>query len=142
MPTSGDVSHAVDTSVAVAALDQGHAAHLSCRSSVQSTRPALAGHAAFETYSVLTRMPGRLAVDGPTATDLLARVFPSVLVLDQESTVTLLRRLGPLGVTGGAVYDALVGESARVHGAVLLTRDRRAIATYDLVGVDHEFVGP
>lgn len=37
---------------------------------------------------------------------------------------------------------ALVGEAARVHGLTLLTRDRRAVRTYDLLGVHYEMVGP
>jgi predicted nucleic acid-binding protein len=49
--------------------------------------------------------------------------------------------MGPLGITGGAVYDALVGEAARAHGRILLTRDLRARRTYDLMGVDYEIVG-
>ena len=53
---------AVDTSVAVAALDAAHGAHAACRSVVQMRRPCLSGHAAFETFSVLTRRPGQLAV--------------------------------------------------------------------------------
>lgn len=141
VPTSAE-SFAVDTSVAVAALDATHAAHPPCRAAVQARRPALAGHAAFEAHAVLTRLPGPLAVDAPVAGDLLERVFPRVLWLEPDHAIALLRRLGPLGVTGGAVYDALVGEAARWHGATLLTRDRRALRTYDLVGVDHELVGP
>ena len=140
MPTSAE-RYAVDTSVAVAALDGGHAAHPSCRAAVLQYRPGLAGHAAFETFSVLTRMPGSLAVDSPTAADLIARVFPHVHWLDEAAATELLARLGPIGITGGAVYDALVGQAALVNGARLLTRDRRAQRTYDLLGVAYDFVG-
>ncbi|HEX2798109.1 MAG TPA: VapC toxin family PIN domain ribonuclease, partial [Thermoanaerobaculia bacterium] len=41
---------------------------------------------------------------------------------------------------GGAVYDALVAETARHAGATLLTRDRRAIAVYEKIGVTYELV--
>ena len=139
-PTSAD-RFAVDTSVAVAAVDAGHAAHRACRDAVLAHRPALAGHAAFEALSVLTRMPGPLAVDGPTAVEVLTRVFPDVVGLEPAQAVSLLARCGPVGITGGAVYDALVGEAARVSGRRLLTRDQRARRTYDLLGVDHELVG-
>ena len=131
---------AVDTSVAVAALDAGHAAHARCRSVVQQRRPCLSGHAAFETFSVLTRMPGQLVVDGPTAGLIINRVFPDVCWLDHDGATSLLQRLGPVGITGGAVYDALVGEAARANSRRLLTRDQRARRTYDLVGVDYQFV--
>jgi predicted nucleic acid-binding protein len=142
MSAERSTRHAVDTSVAIAAVDAGHAAHAPCRDAVRALHPALAGHAAFETHAVLTRMPAGLAVDAPTAADLLARTFPEVAWLSPAQAVALLRRVGPLGVTGGMVYDALVGEAARAAGLTLLTRDRRALATYDLLGVEYELVGP
>lgn len=132
---------AVDTSVAVAALDAGHLAHGPCLAAVKEHRPALAGHAAFELFSVLTRMPGPLAVDPGDAASVVARVFPEALWLSPADLTALHGRLAPVGMVGGAVYDALVGEAARVHGATLLTRDARARRTYDLLGVAHRFVG-
>lgn len=142
MPTSGDgPTHAADTSVAVPALDAGHAAHAVCLDAVRSLRPALPGHAAFETHSVLTRMPGGLAVDAPAAAALLERVFPHLAWLTPADATALLRRLGPLGVGGGAVYDALVAEAARTNHLTLLTRDRRAVPTYELLGAAYSFVG-
>lgn len=141
MPNSAD-GHAVDTSVAVAALDAGHAAHHACRAAVVEYRPALAGHAAFETYSVLTRMPGPLAVDPPTAADAVRRLYPETCWLDVQQAAALLARCGPIGISGGAIYDALVAEAARIHGRCLLTRDHRARRTYELVGVDYTVVGP
>lgn len=140
MPTVAD-SYAVDTSVAVAALDAAHAAHQACRAVVVEQRPSLAGHAAFETLSVLTRLPGPLAIDAPSAASLIGRVFPNVARLDGDPS-EFVARLGTIGVTGGAVYDALVGEAARTNGLRLLTRDHRARRTYDLLGVDYELVGP
>ena len=143
MPTSAEPPVcAVDTSVAVAALDATHAVHDACLAAVRERRPALAGHAAFEVHAVLTRLPGPLAVAAPVVTQLLQRVFPTVLWLDAAATEDLVRRLGPLGISGGAVYDALVGEAAAQHDAPLLTRDRRAVRTYDLLGVEHELIGP
>ena len=144
MPTSAKPAAqlwAADTSVAIAAVDASHTAHQICRSVVVERRPGLAGHAAFETYSVLTRMPGALAVDSSTASTLLDRLFPVVHWLDADEIQPLLARLGQVGIVGGAVYDALVGEAARTNRCTLLTRDRRAKRTYDLLGVTYEFVG-
>lgn len=140
MPTSADL-FATDTSVAVAALDAAHAAHSECLRIVRGRRPALAGHAAFEVYSVLTRMPGQAAVDAPTAGELIERVFPDRVWLDSEASGRLAARLGTLGIVGGAVYDALVGEAALIHNRTLLTRDLRARRTYDLLGVRYELIG-
>lgn len=141
---SGDAGHrgyAVDTSVAVAALDASHLAHPSCVDAVRTLRPALAGHAAFEVFSVLTRLPGALAVAPGDAASLLARVFDEICWLTPARSGALFERLAPLGITGGAVYDALVAEAARTHDRLLLTRDRRAQRTYDLLGVEHQYVG-
>lgn len=139
MPIDGE-RFAVDTSVAVAALDAAHAAHAECRAVVRALRPGLAGHAAFETFSVLTRRPGQVALDTPTAASVIARAFPVVHWLDDEEAVQLLARCGVAGIAGGAIYDALVGEAARVHGCRLLTRDQRARRTYDQLGVDYQLV--
>ena len=140
MPTNAERC-AVDTSVAIAALDAGHAAHAPCRRAVLTRRPGLAGHAALETLSVLTRMPGPLTVNSPTASQLIVSVFPVIYWLDNAAASALLTQLGDVGVAGGSVYDALVGEAARVHGVRLLTRDLRARRTYDLLGVEYEFIG-
>jgi len=140
MPTNAD-SWAVDSSVAVAALDASHASHAVCRDAVRKHRPALAGHAAFETFSVLTRLPGQLSINAPTAREIIDAVFPSICWIGHDAATSLLQRLGVIGVSGGAVYDALIGEAARVNKRRLLTRDLRARRTYDLVGVDYELIG-
>jgi predicted nucleic acid-binding protein len=52
----------------------------------------------------------------------------------------LLRAVAGGGITGGAVYDALIGMTASEAGATLLTRDPRAVAIYDRLEVRHELV--
>ena len=141
MPTNAD-RWAVDTSVAVAALDSSHTAHKSCVEIVRRLSPGLAGHAAFETYSVLTRMPGPLTISGPTATELLRRVFPDVLWLNPKTARGLVAKFGVVGITGGGVYDGLIGAAAHQHVCILLTRDQRAKRTYDLLGYRYQLVGP
>ena len=54
MPASAE--YAADTSLAMASLDESHEAHAVCRSAAIARRPALAGHAVFETLAVLTRL--------------------------------------------------------------------------------------
>lgn len=134
------VLYAADTSVAVAALDETHEAHVPTLAAVAKFRPALAGHAAWETFSVLTRLPGPLRVTPAVAHDVLRRSFPDACWLDAAEQAALLDRLPTLGVTGGAVYDALVGAAAVAAGRRLLSRDRRADRTYSLLGADVEFV--
>lgn len=133
-------SYAVDTSVAVAALDPLHVAHGACRAICAERRPALCGHACFETYSVLTRLPGSAVVSPQVAGRLLAQAFPSRCWLTADDQSELYSQLARLDIRGGMVYDALVGAAASKAGLVLLSRDRRAGRTYDLVGTRHEFV--
>jgi predicted nucleic acid-binding protein len=71
---------------------------------------------------------------------LLATNFPGTRYLDGRATAALLADLGKLGVAGGAVYDALVGTCAKEHGFTLVTRDRRALETYRIVGVQVELL--
>jgi toxin FitB len=51
-----------------------------------------------------------------------------------------IEELDGLTISGGAVYDALVGLAARSSRRVLLTSDQRAAATYAALGVNVEFV--
>jgi predicted nucleic acid-binding protein len=132
---------AADSSVAIASVDGAHPFHVPCRERALATRPALAGHAYFEAYSVLTRLPGASRVAPVVAARVLERAFPVPLWLDPAGCAELTERLGTLGIAGGAVYDALVGEAARTNGHTLLTRDRRALRTYDRLGVAYEVVG-
>lgn len=139
MTASGE-RWACDTSVAVAALDSMHEAHAACRQALLMFRPALAGHAVFETYSVLTRLPLPLRLSARQAESVLTRAFPDDCWLAAAETRELRVRLGELDIVGGAVYDALVGRAAAVNQRVLLTRDRRAERTYRLLDVDYRFV--
>lgn len=66
--------------------------------------------------------------------------FPERSWLTPKHQSQLLERIGAIGITGGMVYDALVGEAARQHGRILLTRDARASRTYDLLGVHYELI--
>lgn len=139
--TSSGEAWACDTSVAVAALDPNHDAHDACRRALVDFRPALAGHAVFETYSVLTRLPLPLRLTADQATSVLAAAFPADCWLGDAEVRNLRGLLGELGIVGGSVYDALVGRASAANGRVLLTRDRRAERTYRMIGVQYRFVG-
>lgn len=90
---------------------------------------------------MLTRLPGALRVDPAAASAILRRAFPLTVWLNPADYEDLTHRLGVLGIAGGAVYDALVGQAAAIHGATLLTRDRRAERTYRLLDLDYEVIG-
>jgi predicted nucleic acid-binding protein len=131
---------AVDSSVAVAGLVSWHESHDAART-VLAERPSLPGHAAVETYSVLTRMPGGQRVEPALAERAIDSAFPDRwLTLDADQTRRALAELGRLGIGGGAVYDALIAIVARTHDAVLISLDRRAAPTYTALGVEHRLI--
>jgi predicted nucleic acid-binding protein len=127
---------ALDTSAAVAFLLRSHTAHSAARRHVGPRRPTLTGHSLAETYSVLTRLPGDARLAPLDAVTLLEANFGEAAVLDQETAASIHSVLAPIGVAGGAVYDALVALAARQAGLPLATRDRRAAATYSAL-LDH-----
>lgn len=143
MPTSAEAGEqlwAVDTSTAVAFLDASHSAHERCVEALAGRRAALAGHAAFEAFAVLTRLPGPTRVNPTDAVTALRAAFPEQCWMSASHQRALLDSLEASGILGGMVYDALVGEAARVNNRTLLTRDRRAVATYEFLGVRHVMV--
>lgn len=131
---------ACDTSVAVSALDSTHEAHRSCREALVELRPALAGHAVFETFSVLTRLPAPLRLSVQQAAYVISVAFPEACALTETSPHGLLDRFAARGIGGGSVYDGLVAEAALANDRILLTRDRRAERTYQQIGVTYRFV--
>ncbi len=126
---------ALDTSVAVPLLVTTHQHHAAVVSWWDGREIALSGHALVETYSVLTRLPGDVRLAPVDAARLLKERFSAPLVLGKPAASRIAETLGRLGIAGGAVYDALVALAAAEHGATLATRDGRAKATYETVGV-------
>ncbi len=126
---------ALDTSVAIPLLVATHGAHAAVSRWCDGREVALSGHAVAETYAVLTRLPGDLRLAPTDAARLLAERFVTPLLMGSDAAARLPEVLGRLGIAGGAVYDALVALAALEHGADLATRDARARATYETVGV-------
>ena len=135
------VAIAVDTSVAVPLLVQSHDDHLPVHHWWNGRDLVLSGHALAETYSVITRLPGDLRVEADVAARVLSQGFGAPLVLGRRIAARVPEVLSRLSIAGGAVYDALVALAAKEHGLELATRDARAKATYDMVGVDVIVVG-
>jgi predicted nucleic acid-binding protein len=131
----------VDTSVAVALVVAGHEHHEATAKAVGTRRLGLAGHAAFETFSVLTRLPAPARRPPSTIAELLRSNFPDSRYLSAAAAADLFERLTGLGIAGGSVYDALVGATAVEHSLALATRDRRALDTYRALDVQVEVVG-
>lgn len=141
MPRSSRPEILVDTSVAVALVVEDHEHHAATVEAIGRRRTGLAGHAAFETFSVLTRLPAPARRPPQVVAQLLESNFPRNCFLSAEGTEALFTRMADAGVAGGSVYDALVGAAAAEHGITLATRDRRAFDTYRALNVEVEFVG-
>lgn len=139
MPTRGSRPDVlVDTSVAVALVVADHDHHAVTIEALGDRRLGLAGHAAFETFSVLTRLPSPARRTAPVVARLMAANFPESRFLSVAAARRLLDDLVTAEIAGGSVYDALVGATAAEHGVVLATRDRRALDTYRALGVEVE----
>lgn len=131
----------LDTSTAVALIVADHEAHARVLEATHGLRLGLSGHAWFETYSVLTRLPAGMRRSPEDVQRLLEHDLPGAWFLDLDATTALTAELARLRIAGGAVYDALVGAAARHHDRPLLTSDRRAVRTYDALGVRVRFIG-
>lgn len=132
---------AVDSSVAIAAFGEWHKLNDPARA-VLDQGAAIPVHALLETFSVLTGFP-RPHRAAPSLVDTwLDDRFQVVLPPPgADAQRELVRKLAGGGLTGGAVYDALVALTAKKAGATLVTADRRARSTYELVGVELQALG-
>ena len=129
-----------DTSVVVPALSRWHR-HYEAAAEALDGVAALPAHVLAESYAVLTRLPGGLAVTPEAAAAVLASRFgEEPLQLATAERRTLLSTLAEAGVGGGASYDGLVALEARAHDQVLLTRDSRAQNIYRRLGVAFRLV--
>lgn len=131
---------AFDTSVVVAAFASWHEGHLSAVGALRR-RPVLPAHVLLESFSVLTRLPAPHRAAPGIVEAFLSRRFPAEpLALPGEEHRDLVRFAVGAGLSGGAVYDALIAATAKHAKAELLTRDRRAAAVYEAVGVRFELL--
>ncbi|GGH49492.1 type II toxin-antitoxin system VapC family toxin [Microbacterium album] len=139
-PDDGDARLLLDTSAAIALVQPSHTKHEAVFRRVRGVRLGLAGHAAVETYSVLTRLPGAQRVSGPEAARIIRTNFPLTYALAAATAADAPDLLARRGIAGGAAYDGLVALAAAEAGLTLLTCDRRAVGTYAQFGVDLEIV--
>jgi len=131
--------YGVDTSVAVPYIHGKHPHFARVNEALVGRKLKLCGHAAVETYSVLTRLPGDARLSAKAAVHLMLGSFGGEpLTLKPDTFTRVPSILAERGIFGGAVYDGLVALAAIDNNAILLTRDTRALATYDALGVEVE----
>jgi predicted nucleic acid-binding protein len=132
---------ALDTSVVVAAFAPWHESHDAARAAV-TAEAVIPAHVLSETYAVLTRMPAPFRVDAGTVADYLARQWAGrVIAPDARVAETVPAAAAAAAITGGAVYDALVGLTAAACGRELLSLDLRAERTYRSLGIAYRLLG-
>jgi predicted nucleic acid-binding protein len=101
----------------------------------------LPAHALVESYSVLTRLPAPHTAAAQTVGEFLRDRFSAApLILPANVYRRLLGTAWAAGISGGAIYDALIAATAKSANAMLLTRDRRAVATYEKIGARFELI--
>lgn len=131
---------AVDTSVVVAAFASWHEGHAAA-ADVLSRAPRIPAHVVIETFSVLTRLPPPHRAPADLVQAFLASRFREApLGLPPRGHLRLVELASREGITGGAIYDALVAATALHAGARLVTRDRRARAIYERVRVPYDLL--
>lgn len=125
----------------MAAFSAWHPGHADAHKALVGGRTGIVAHAALETYSVLTRLPEPHTMDAGVVRLWLDDTFDDRWIgLPAGAQRLALRRLAELGIAGGATYDGLIAITAAASEATLLTLDRRALATYGLVGSDIELI--
>lgn len=126
---------AADTSVAVAAFGEWHAQNSEARRLLDAGA-FLPVHAMLETYSVLTGFPPPYRSSPAVVLEWMENRFAGLLPIPTpEQHRDLVSTLADAGRVGGAVYDGLIGLSAMLADAELVTADKRAAGIYDLLGV-------
>jgi predicted nucleic acid-binding protein len=126
----------LDTSAAVPFLVSDHLAHRGVFDALCGKRLGLAGHAALETFSVVTRLPDTRRMSPQGAARMLQQSFPHTVHLGAARAARMMALLAELSISGGAVYDALVAAAAVEHQRPLASRDRRALSTYASLGAE------
>ncbi len=131
---------AVDTSVVVAGFASWHEGHATS-AAVLARKPRVPAHVLVETFSVLTRLPPPHRAAADLVLTFLAERFPAApLTLPARAHLQLIEHAVAFGITGGAIYDALISAVAVHAQARLFTRDIRAVATYERLGVRYELL--
>lgn len=132
---------AADTSVVVAAFASWHEGHRDAAAALRRGA-RLPAQVLVESYSVLTRLPPPHRIAPGVAAGFLAARFPEdPLVLSARGHLRLVQLLAEADVPGGAIHDGVVAATAAEADTVLVTRDARALPTYDLVGARYELIG-
>ena len=78
-----------------------------------------AAHSLAEVYSVLTGMPGKNRVSGDEAVLFLGNIRErlTLIALNSDEYFATMEAASAVGLAGGSIYDALLGQCALKSGA-------------------------
>ena len=111
------------------------------RDAIAASRVPVA-HVLAESYASLTALPPPFRLSPENCFTYLSSAFGTeALTLSSDGYLRVLQLLTEHGLTGGAIYDCLIAETAREHEATLVTSDQRAVARYSLVGATYQLFG-
>ena len=81
--------------------------------------------------------------NGPPSSDARSNSgnVPASKFLGEDESRALGPEMARLRVSGGAVYDALVGAAARQHRQQLVSADGQAPHVYEALGVERDVIG-
>jgi predicted nucleic acid-binding protein len=129
-----------DTSVVIAGLSEWHPDHRISRAHL--ARIAwLPAHVVAESISVLSRLPHGRAISVGDSVALLRQLADGrIRGLRADRYLLAFAAVASAGLSGGAVYDAIIGSTAREHDATLVTLDRKAQRTYLAVGAQFQLL--
>ncbi|HLE40692.1 MAG TPA: PIN domain-containing protein [Nitrospirota bacterium] len=110
-----------DTSVLVAALVEPHPQHNRALPWLKKAReeefePVVSSHTIAELYAVLSTLPVSPRITPGLAWRLIHESvlpFASVVSLSSSDYLATVKRMSDLGLSGGAVYDALIVKAAQ-----------------------------
>ena len=131
----------VDTSVIVRVTTTTDVAERAQLQQVIAACPAAITHVLTEAYSTLTRLPQPFRLSPRSCLAFLSAAFHATpLTVSVSGQLRIMELLAEKGIAGGAIYDCLIAETAREHGATVVSLDRRALQNYALVDVDHRLL--
>jgi predicted nucleic acid-binding protein len=115
----------LDTSVLVAALVQPHPEHLRAlpwltKAKSKSTELVISSHTIAELYAVLSTLPVSPRISPGLAWRLIRESIEplfSIVSLTSSEYFATVKHLSEMGLSGGAVYDALIVRAAQKSGA-------------------------
>jgi predicted nucleic acid-binding protein len=129
-----------DTSVLVAGFTSDHPFFAVAEPALVEVREQgrLAAHTMAETYAVLSAPGGVYRAEPGTVLAYLDGLLQgsAPIQLRPDAYREALELLSAKGRGGAAIYDALIGLTARDANATLVTLDHRARPTYELCGVE------